>query len=985
MTFDHPSDARVLDDALLRRLVEQSPAAMLACINGPRVDLISDRLLEITGYLRNELLGCDITEFIHEDDLVAVLDAFAVTRSTGRSADFTLRLRFADGTHRTLRAGGREIEDGLIVLTLDPAIGDHYSEVRRRLDGETLLERVNERFIQTRPDQVAESIDWAIGRIAVFLGADRGYVARVDDRSGDFHDVHEWVTPTTSLLMGRAPRGRLDGYDASFERLQRGKAVLHRDPARLSGAWDGDRAAYEADGITSSTVLPFSSDGRLAGIMGFDWESGRATWTTRDVPVLRSLATCVGQLFARARADTELAASLEQLRVVFADAPVPLILLDSAGVTVQANRRYLEMLGYDEDELVGQVAMRTLDPRDEAVVGEWLRCCVEADFVRPEPVENRVVTASGESIWVRVECSPIRDASGGIRYVACHVSDIGERKRTEGELERSEARFRSLADSLPDPIIRFSLDAKPTISNLAARQIFGEDMSSRNHGDRLLQRRLRQVASEAVVAGQIRSFEHDITIDGDLRYFQTRMLPEAGLDGAIETVLMMCTDMTERRVAEEELSIRASTDPLTGLLNRAAFLAELGAALERSDDTWSTAVLFCDLDRFKVVNDSLGHGSGDRLLVAVADRLRRAIAGEHALARLGGDEFTVLVESPTPERDAAQIARSVLAALDRPLSVDGRDLTVTASIGIAVGNAATRPDDVLRRADAAMYRAKDLGRARVALFDSALAEAVSKRLDLDQRLRRALERNEFRVVYQPEVDLATGAVLGAEALLRWEHGGEVLSPADFIEVAEDTGLIVPIGAWILREATRQAATWVDGDPEAEFTIRVNLSARQFDQPGLTALVATTLAESGLHPSRLCLEITETALMANADAAQQALMELSDLGVSLAIDDFGTGYSSLSYLKKFPVDVLKIDRTFVDGLPHDADDVAIVSTIVRLAESLEMTVTGEGVETEEQALELQRLGCRRAQGFLFARPSTPEVFGRLIDRRLPSAT
>ena len=858
MTFDRTRRALV-DESRLLVLFEQSPAAMVACVRGTRIGLLSDRVLELSGYLRNELLGVDLVEFVHPDDIVAALDGLAVSRATGRSTDLSVRLRFADGDYHTLRIGCRQLEDGVIIVTLDPATEEKYSEVRRRLDGESLLERVNERFINSRPDDLGASVDWAIQRVGSFLGADRGYVALIDHGGIGFHSVHEWRSGATPSIMDRSPWGRLEGYEASFERLIEGKAVLHRDPARLRGAWGEDRAAYRADGITSSTILPFSIDGRLAGVMGFDWVTNYATWTTRDVPVLRSLASSFGQLFVRARADAEMARTLEH----------------------------------------------------------------------------------------------------------------------------SEARFRSLADNLPAPIVRFALDSRPVISNRAARRLFGDDLASRNDDDALLSRSLRRVAAQAVAAGEVRTIEHEITIDGELRFFQTRMLPETGLDGTVETVLMVCTDMTERRATEKELSRRASTDPLTGLLNRSAFLAELTGALGRSDGGRGTAVLFCDLDRFKVVNDSLGHGSGDRLLIAVASRLRSATGGDHTLARLGGDEFTVLIESTSPERDANRVAQSVLAALEEPVTLDGRDLSVSASIGIAVGTSVTRPDDVLRRADAAMYRAKDGGRARVATFDAALADAVSKRLDLDLRLRRALERDEFRVVYQPEVDLATGAVLGAEALLRWEHDGQLQSAGDFIEIAEETGLIVPIGAWILREATRQAAVWIARDPEAEFTIRVNLSARQFDQPGLTALVAETLAASGLHPSRLCLEITETALMANADAAQQALVELSDLGVSLAIDDFGTGYSSLAYLKKFPVDVLKIDRTFVDGLPDDADDVAIVSTIIRLAESLEMTVTGEGVETPEQSAELQRLGCRRAQGFLFARPASPEVFESFIDRRLPS--
>ncbi len=436
-----------------------------------------------------------------------------------------------------------------------------------------------------------------------------------------------------------------------------------------------------------------------------------------------------------------------------------------------------------------------------------------------------------------------------------------------------------------------------------------------------------------------------------------------------------------RREFAARLAYQAFHDALTGLPNRAWFAARLEDALARAARGGSTvAVIFLDLDRFKVVNDSLGHERGDQLLVAVAGRLRDCPGVGQGLARLGGDEFTVLLTGAT-EADARRTAAHLLAALGPPIRLAGRDLVVTASVGIALGaGAGDAAADLLRDADMAMYRVKQRGRSGIALFDAGMNATAVARLEREMDLRRALAHGEFVLVYQPKVDLRTGRLAGVEALVRWQHPREgLLPPSEFIALVEETGLILPLGQWVLTEACRQARTWLERWPgRPPLTLSVNLAAQQFREPHLAATIMGVLAETGLPATALQLEITESTVMDDVDAAVATLQELRAHGLRLALDDFGTGYSSLSYLKRFPLDVLKIDKSFVDGLGRDTQDTAIVAAVIALAHILGMQVTAEGVETREQAHQLRQLSCELAQGYLFSRPLTPAALEPWLD-------
>jgi diguanylate cyclase (GGDEF)-like protein len=449
----------------------------------------------------------------------------------------------------------------------------------------------------------------------------------------------------------------------------------------------------------------------------------------------------------------------------------------------------------------------------------------------------------------------------------------------------------------------------------------------------------------------------------------------------VQALANVLGDVVERQLTDDDIRHRALHDPLTGLPNRLLFLDRLQQASERQrrHPDSLTAILALDLDRFKLVNDSLGHTAGDELLAAAGPRLKQAVRSSDTVARFSGDEFGILLEDIGGEHDAIDMAQRIAGVFTRPFVLDGDEHFVTTSIGIALAEGGELAEDLIRDADAAMHRAKERGGARYELFDEALRGRAISRLRVENDLRRALERDELILHYQPVIALRDHAMASVEALIRWDHPqrGQI-SPAEFIPVAEENGLIEPIGRWVLDHACRQAARWYRDRPDSPpLTMSVNLSAAQVANPGIVDTVATAVRASGLDPSCLALELTESIMFGDSDELTQTLLALKSLGVRLVLDDFGTGYSPLAYLTRLPLDVLKVDRSFVDGLGIEPRDTAITEAIVAMSRALSLQVIGEGAETEEQVAELSRLGCDLVQGFHFSAPVPAGEITRML--------
>jgi len=469
--------------------------------------------------------------------------------------------------------------------------------------------------------------------------------------------------------------------------------------------------------------------------------------------------------------------------------------------------------------------------------------------------------------------------------------------------------------------------------------------------------------------------------DGDWVWMQMAVVPRLDGQGVIKDLLCTLEDVTQRKTAEAELAIQTFRDRLTSLPNRTLFMERLSQALLRADRRQLiSAVLFLDLDRFKMVNDSLSHEAGDHLLVQVSKRIRACLRPEDTVARLSGDEFAVLFEDIHSINDALRVAERIRTSFEDAFLHQEQELFVTCSMGLATCNSSTTiPSELVRDAEVAMYRAKAKEEGSIEIFDPSMNAQALARLQLEGDLRHALDRNEFELYYQPLVSLSSGLIEGWEALVRWNHPERgLVGPIHFIPVAEETSIIVPLGKWVLEEAVRQASLWrakFYSDPPR--LISVNISGRQFQQKDLVHTVTDVLDASQFDPRCLKLEITESVMMRDPKASLEAMNTLRGLDIHLVVDDFGTGYSSLSYLKRFPVDTLKVDKSFVDGLGKDSESTAIVKAVISLAKALGMRVTAEGIETQDQLERLRALDCDQGQGYLFSRPVPAEAAEKLM--------
>ena len=573
--------------------------------------------------------------------------------------------------------------------------------------------------------------------------------------------------------------------------------------------------------------------------------------------------------------------------------------------------------------------------------------------------------------------------------VARHGANIAEAKSKV--LESSERKLRTLTEKSSDILLVLDESGATKHVGSSIRGILGYAADAVYSLFDILDADDRTPAMEALkVAASQEGRSHNTELrfchaDSTPRIFDVTITNCLHVD-SVDGLVLNGHDITERKRSEERLRYDAFHDSLTDLPNRTVFCDRLQRAVNRArrDSSYCYAVLFIDVDRFKLVNDSLGHTAGDELLVQVASRLRNCIrqttpdrkpAGDDSVSRYAGDEFTILIEELREAVDATRVAERILAKFQSPFTLQGAEIFVSVSVGIAIGNRSYRSDDeVLRDADIAMYRSKVKGGNRFQIFDPGMHLAAQNRLRMESDLRRAIEQNQFQVLLQPIVHIDDGRVHSVEALLRWHHPEiGLIPPLDFLPVAEDTGLIVPIGRYVMREACRQLQKLQDSCPDvAPRAVAVNLSAREFAEPDLVENIKAVLKDVGLPGPALRIEITETVAMTNVERVDATLRQIKQLGVGISIDDFGTGYSSLSYLKRFPIDVLKIDRSFVSTIDQDTESREIIRTILKLAASLQMKAVAEGIETASQIAVLRSIGCEYAQGYYYSKPVTPEA-------------
>lgn len=737
-----------------------------------------------------------------------------------------------------------------------------------------------------------------------------------------------------------------------------------------------------------------------------------------------------------------------RFRTTFDSAPLGIAHMSvEEGTILLANAKLGRMFGCPGEQLLGMKMDEFIppEPADDAQA-RYQETLLKGEL-DVHASERRCVRRDGTQFWVNWTVSLVRDASGKPVYFICVIEDIDERVQAAKRRALEHAVTHVLAESVTleeaMPIVlrticlaqgwicgaywRWSESQSllwctatwhadvPALAEFVAESKEAPNEAPAWHGappgtraagvvrrvwfagapvwipDIVRNREFRRAAA-AQRAGIHAAFGFPVLAGtrpyGVLEFYSREMQePDEALLQMVRAIGSQLGQFIQRKQAEDKVLQLAQFDTVTGLPNRNLFSDRLAVTVAQARrNAWPVALLFLDLDRFKTVNDTYGHAAGDALLRQVAARLRECLRGSDVLGRLGGDEFAIVLPGPSKPEDAGLVAQKVIGALSAPFDVDGQPAYVSASIGIALyPSDGESPDTLLRNADAAMYRAKDQGRDGYQYYLPEMNERLKERVRLEGLLRQALDRQEFRLHYQPKVDLRTGAICGLEALLRWEHDGRLVTPMEFIPILEYTGLIVPVGEWVMRSVCEQISRW-QKSRLAVRPVAINLSARQFQSKDICGKIGAILKDSGIAPQLLEVELTESLLMSDAEEAVNSLRDLKALGVRIAVDDFGTGYSSLAYLKRFPLDALKIDRAFVRDAVSDPDDAAITLTIISLARSLKLISIAEGVETREQVEFLRANGCAEIQGFYFSRPLPVEECTQALieDRRLALA-
>jgi diguanylate cyclase (GGDEF)-like protein/PAS domain S-box-containing protein len=817
-------------------------------------------------------------------------------------------------------------------------------------------------------------------------GVDYAWLRSVVENSSEIVTI---VDPDGTLRYANPAWERVLGYDPE-EAIGTMNVLDHVHPEDIAHVLEETEKALAEGGITTN-----EAEYRFRRKDGsWSWMESVSTYLLDD-PAVGGVVVTSRDITERRRVEAALRESEQRFRRSFRDSTIGMALVATDGRWLQVNRSLCEMVGYPQEELLEKTFQDITHPDDLEKDLDHLRRLLAGE-IRTYQMEKRYFHREGHVVWILLSVSLVHDEESEPLYFVSQIQDVSERKRAVEKIREAEERYRTLVERIP-VVTYMQQPGEPSRTTYISPQyesILGysveEVLSYPEHWVKILHPddRERVLAEDERTNRSEEPFVMEyrkIAKNGSVVWIRDEATIVRDEEGRSYYWLGIQTDVTERKRMEERLEHRAFHDPLTGLANRQLFVDRLGQALRRTRrrKKGRVALLFLDLDGFKVVNDSLGHEVGDLLLVAVVDRLKGCLRPEDTLARFGGDEFVVLVEDVEAADEAARVAERIIDELRHRFVLDGRELYARASIGIAIGEDRTKdPNDLLRDADTAMYRAKDEGWG-YAVFDPVMYERAIDRLEVENDLGRAVEQEEFVVHYQPIVILQTGEVSAVEALVRWDHPERgLLDPDEFVPMAEESGLVIPMGEQVLREACLRAKEWQEAHPRTPpLVMSVNLSARQLSRPDLAETVERVLGETGLEGSCLTLDVTETVYVKALAGNTATLDRLRGLGARISIDDFGIGYSSLAYLKRLPADAIKIDKSFVRGLGEDVEDTAIVRMIVELAHTLGMEVIAEGVETEEQVELLREMGCDFAQGYHLARPlPSEEVEQLLADRK-----
>lgn len=947
-----------------RDLVEQLHEAIFLADSAGRLTFVNPAWQIITGYSIHESLGKPLLDFIDTDHRErAAQEISAIISRQTSSWLCELCLRNADGQAHWVSlslAAGEQYDLGL---------RGSMSDIQERRRSQALQEARNavlDRMLAQRPlqetlsDMVRRLEQISPGMLVTIMLLEQGRLR-----------AHAAPSLPVSYIEAIDGIVAAPGIGSCGHAAATGEMTVVEDILQHPN-WAGFSELAQQAGLRACWSLPFKNDqGAVLGVFGIYHRRPMHPFPT-DVALVTEFTRLAGLAVRQHQRDAERLQSELRFRATFEQAAVGIAHLSPDGQWLRVNQRLCQMLGYSRAELIQRTFQEVTHPDDLDADLTLTRQLLAGEISRLA-MEKRYLRRDGSTLWANLSATLVRHTNGTPYYFIAVIEDIGLRKQQEQALRQAATVFESTQEGvLVVDARRRVLTSNPAftqITGLTAQQVLGRRLPllPGNDLDRTRYRTLwRKVQECGYWQGELNSRRRD----GSRFPFWLTISRVRDCDPELPQYVLTFNDLSQYRDSQERLAHLAHFDPLTDLPNRLYAMERLSHALDHAQrHNERVALLYFDLDNFKTVNESLGHRVGDDLLVAVARRLQQRLRNEDTLARLSSDEFLVVLENLHRPEEAANIARTLIELLERPLPLGsgGREAYLSASIGISLyPDDGLSSDDLLRNADSALHQAKQEGRNTFRFYTEGLTHQAHTRLSLEVHLRQALKRNEFVLHYQPLVNASTGEPIGVEALLRWNSREGMVSPAQFIPLAEETGLIVPIGNWVLREACRQMQFWrQEGLPLN--TLAVNLSPRQFRQADLLQQVREALHDSGLPAEHLELEITEGALIENLEQTQATLAALKSLGLKLAIDDFGTGYSSLAYLRRFPLDKLKVDQSFMRGVPEDQANLEIVATIVGLARNLKLCVLAEGVENGEQLQALRQLGCDQCQGYLFSRP------------------